>query len=76
MSSFVENVAVSYRRPPRRGAHAPADAAVTAAERGLVAWREAKVAWLESFALFTAQEEASDLVADTRIPPRDRGAVR
>jgi hypothetical protein len=41
------------------GARSEADAAVEVAERGLATWRTAKVAWLDSFAAFVAQEAAA-----------------
>ena len=50
-----------------------AEAAVCVAERGLTAWREAKIAWLDSFAVFDAQECALSGAAP-RIAPHDRGA--
>jgi hypothetical protein len=44
---------------PRNAALPEADMAVAVAERGLDAWRAAKAAWLDSFAVFVAQEAAS-----------------
>jgi hypothetical protein len=43
----------------RSSAHAEADTAVAVAERGLDSWRAAKLAWLDSFAAFVAQEAAA-----------------
>jgi len=46
-------------------AHAEADTAVAVAERGLDSWRAAKLAWLDSFAAFVAQEAAAAPTAST-----------
>jgi hypothetical protein len=56
----------TYERPGRSG-HTGAEAAVTVAERGLDSWRSAKAAWLDSFALFVAQEAAAAPSAAERV---------
>ena len=50
------------------GSYTGADAAVAVAERGVHAWREAKLAWLNAFAALRADEAASA----TRPPRAER----
>ncbi len=40
--------------------YSEADSRVVVAERGLVSWRAAKAAWLDSFAVFAAQEALAE----------------
>jgi len=55
----------------RSSAHAEAESAVAVAERGLDSWRAAKLAWLDSFAAFVAQEAAAAPAA-SRLSARTR----
>jgi hypothetical protein len=57
-------------QPAYGGAHSEAEAAVAVAERGLAAWRTAKAEWLDSFAVFAAQEAAAATPFGTLEPSR------
>ncbi len=56
--------------------HTEAESAVAVAERGLASWREAKEAWLDSFAAFVAQEDGLVTTAPTWSTTRARRTAR